>query len=138
MGIEEIPNFSKILGSQIKIPIPSKSQINPAAWTYERLVKYIKEFEENLDNEHEIGARLVSFGQNVTFHIENMGYHGPDIITFYGKNEKGEDLQLIQNISQLSVLLIAVKKLEEKPNRIGFLLEKKMKENDDDSNKENT
>lgn len=48
----------------------SRSNVNPAAWTYERLGNYIRDFEADLDNEHEIGARLVSFGQSVVFHIE--------------------------------------------------------------------
>lgn len=99
-------------------------QQNSAEWTYERLGNYIKDFEERLDDEHEIGARLVSFGGVVTFHIQNVGYWGPDIISFYGKNDKGEDVQLIQHISQLSVLLVAMQKLEEKPKRIGFIWDK--------------
>ena len=50
---------------------------NPARWMFERLATYIKQFESRLDEEHEIGARLVSFGANLTFHIEDMGYFGP-------------------------------------------------------------
>ena len=100
-------------------------KLNPAQWTYERLAEYIKDFEATLDNEHEIGARLVSFGQNVTFHIEDIGYYGPDIIHFDGRNEAMEKVQLIQHVSQLSVLLVAVKKQQDKPRRIGFRLDKK-------------
>jgi hypothetical protein len=91
---------------------------------YERLSKYIKDFEAELDNDHEIGARLVSFGQNVTFHIEDIGYYGPDIITFDGRNDAMEKVQLIQHVSQLSVLLVAVRKQQEEPRRIGFILDK--------------
>jgi hypothetical protein len=40
-------------------------------------------------------------------------------------NEAGEQVQLIQNISQLSVLLIAMKKRDEQPKRIGFMFDKK-------------
>jgi len=92
---------------------PPVSQTNPAN-------VYINSFERNLDQEHEVGARLVSFGSTVTFHIQDIGYYGPDIITFYGINEHDEEIQLIQNISQLSVLLIAMKKLGGQPVRIGF------------------
>jgi hypothetical protein len=99
---------------------PPVSQTNPAKWTYQRLIEYINSFERNLDQEHEVGARLVSFGSTVTFHIQDIGYYGPDIITFYGINEHDEEIQLIQNISQLSVLLIAMKKLGGQPVRIGF------------------
>lgn len=51
-----------------------------------------------------------------------MGYYGPDIITFYGLNDKGERVHLIQNIAQLSVLLVGVKKLGKEAKRIGFTL----------------
>jgi Family of unknown function (DUF6173) len=93
-----------------------------AEWTYERLVLYIRDFEKNLDEEHEIGARLVSFGSELVFNIEYIGYHGPDIIAFSGKNKDGLPLQLIQHVSQLSVLLVAMKKTGEKAKRIGFQL----------------
>jgi len=99
----------------------SDSQINPARWTHKRLGAYIRDFEDSLDQDHEVGARLVSFGQAVTFHIEYVGYYGPDIISFDGVNENGEAVQLIQNISQLSVLLVAMRKTGEEPRRIGFL-----------------
>jgi hypothetical protein len=99
-------------------------RLNPAKWAYERLMNYIKEFEAELDDDHEIGARLVSFGQNVTFHIEDIGYHGPDMITFDGRTETMEKVQLIQHISQLSVLLIVVNKQHAKARRIGFTVDR--------------
>jgi len=105
--------------------IPKLDSSNPAEWTYKRIIEYIIDFESNLDDEHEIGARLVSFGSELTFHIQDMGFYGPDIITFYGINNQGEEVQLIQNISQLSVLLVTMKKIGEKPKRIGFILQNK-------------
>ena len=120
------PDFSSMLRASIPtIPI---SKINPARWTYERLIEYIKDFENELDSEHEIGARLVSFNTATVFHIQDLGYYGPDIISFNGINENGENVQLIQNVSQLNVLLVAVKKIKDKPRRIGFDLEKKLNE----------
>ena len=105
--------------------VQAEHDANPARWMYERLKNYIKEFECRLDDDHELGARLVSFGHELTFHVLDMGYHGPDIITFYGKNDRGEDVQLIQHTSQLSVLLIAVKKQADQARRIGFVLDQK-------------
>jgi hypothetical protein len=99
--------------------------VNPAEWMFERLKRYIQEFESHLDDDHEVGAHLVAFGHELTFHIRDMGYHGPDIITFYGQNERGEDVQLVQHTSQLNVLLVAVRKQQEQPRRIGFVLENK-------------
>jgi hypothetical protein len=94
---------------------------NPAKSMYERLALQIQQFEKDLDEQHETAARMVSFGQETTFHIENMGYLGSDTITFFGRNEMGEKVQLIQHLSQLSILLVAVVKRSEKPNRIGFI-----------------
>ena len=64
----------------ITVPKLLVSQVNPAEWMYERLVRSVKQFEDDLDGDHEVGARLVSFGTELTFHIEDVGYWGPDII----------------------------------------------------------
>lgn len=108
------------------LPVLDPPQLHlPAKSMRERLLTYIKEFEQELDDEHEIGARLVSFGQAVTFHVERVGYYGSDMISFYGRDERGQAVQLVQHYMQLSVLLVAVKKQGEKPRRIGFLTDEK-------------
>jgi hypothetical protein len=95
--------------------------------TFNRIVAYIREFETNLDKDHEIGARMVSFGDTVQFHIVDMGYWNPDIVTFDGLDDAGRRMKLIQNVSQLNVLLVAMPKRidHEEPRRIGFVLENK-------------
>lgn len=114
-----LSKMAAAVSAPVPAPLPiTPERMNPAEWMYERLKKYIKEFEAQLDDNHEVGAHLVSFGQNVTFHIQDMGYHGPDIITFYGKDDQGQDLQLIQHISQLSVLLVQVRKQQEQPRHV--------------------
>jgi hypothetical protein len=107
------------------LPAPGDHRENPARWMFERLAAYIRQFESRLDEEHEVGARLVSFGANLTFHIEDMGYFGPDMIVFYGRNDQGEPVQLVQHTSQLSVLLVGVRKQAAHARRIGFILEEK-------------
>lgn len=92
------------------------------------MVDYINDFEKELDDEHEIGARLVSFGSTITFHIQDIGYWGPDIISFTGVDDNSQRVKLIQHTSQLSVLLIAVTKTEEKARRIGFDIKEKMED----------
>jgi len=97
-----------------------------AEWTYRRLVAYIVQFERNLDAEHEIAGRMVSFGSAIQFHIVDVGYWNPDIITFDGVDPGGNPMKLIQHVSQLNVLLVSARKLapEAEPRRIGFRLEK--------------
>jgi hypothetical protein len=104
------------------VPYP-ELKINAAESMYKRIVRYICEFEDQLDNGHEIGGRLISHGSGTTFHIENVGYHGPDLVTFYGLDENGQRLQLIQHINQISILLVAMKKTGKEPRRIGFKLQ---------------
>jgi hypothetical protein len=118
MGIDRIAASL----SRPEIVVPPMPRIpNVAESAFQRLVKMIQSFESRLDDGHEIGVNLVSFGASTVFHIESVGYYGPDIITFHGVNENQERLQLIQHVSQLSVLLVAVKKIGDAPRRIGFI-----------------
>ncbi|MEW8073613.1 MAG: DUF6173 family protein [Candidatus Thiodiazotropha sp.] len=94
---------------------------NPVVKACKALHNYVLSFERELDEEHEVGVRLVSFGNEVSFHVQQIGFSKPNIVTFYGVNSEGERLQLIQHVSQLSFLLMAVKKFAEKPCRIGFI-----------------
>jgi hypothetical protein len=82
---------------------------SPAESTYERLMKYIGQFEMQLDRDHEIGGRFVSFGDDTHFHIAEVGYWNPDLITFDGFDQNGNRVKLIQHVSQLNVLLVAVR-----------------------------
>ena len=56
--------------------------------------------------------------------IEGMGVYDPDIVTFYGSDPAGARTQLIQHVSQLSVILRALPKAAKEenspPRRIGF------------------
>jgi len=56
---------------------------------HHQLISWINDFHRSLDENHEVGAQLVSFGQTVRFHIENIGHWNPSLISFYGKNEDG-------------------------------------------------
>ncbi|OED46260.1 DUF6173 family protein [Leisingera sp. S232] len=95
---------------------------SPARWAYERLILYIQNFEQQLDNEHEVAMGFTG-GDAGVLRIEGMGYFDPDIVTFYGSDAGGRT-QLVQHVSQLNVMLRAVPKaVEEAPaNRIGFRL----------------
>ena len=101
-------------------PLEDKS---PAEWAYERLILYIKHFEEQLDNEHEVAMGFTG-GDAGILRIEGIGFFDPDVLTFYGADVEGIKTQLIQHVSQLSVMLRALPKQveSEAPNRIGFRL----------------
>ncbi|OJI93394.1 hypothetical protein LY10_00294 [Planktotalea frisia] len=101
---------------------PAKAK-SPAEWAYERLILYIQNFEEQLDNEHEVAMGFTG-GDAGVLKIEGMGFFDPDIVTFYGSDPAGGKTQLVQHVSQLNVMLrVLPKEVEaEEPNRIGFKL----------------
>lgn len=105
---------------------------SPAEWAYRRLILYIARFEETLDAEHEVAMGFTDGGTGV-IRIEGMGHFDPDIVTFYGADPRGMKVQLIQHVTQLSVLLRAVPKRrpEEAPRRIGFRLRADLEEADE-------
>ncbi|MEM5520360.1 DUF6173 family protein [Sulfitobacter sp. AS59] len=99
------------------------SKKSPAQWAYERVVLYLKNFEEQLDGDQEVAMGFTG-GDAGVLRIEGMGYFDPDIVTFYGQDGGGGRMQLVQHVSQLNVALRALPKAKpEKPaNRIGFRL----------------
>ena len=101
-------------------PVEEKS---PAEWAYERLILYIQNFEEQLDNTQEVAMGFTG-GEAGILRIEGIGFFAPDIITFYGTDESGSRTQLIQHVGQLNVMLRALPKVPDRaePNRIGFRL----------------
>jgi hypothetical protein len=121
---------------QIRVNIPRNPLIenmedNYASAFYDRLKKWINEFDASLDQEHEVGVRLVNFGQTVVFHLEGMGYYNPSLILFYGNTEDGNPVELIQHVSQISILLTKLQRkdpsIPKKP--IGFASEVSQDEN---------
>ena len=99
------------------------AQKSPAQWAYERVVLYLRNFEEQLDGDHEVAMGFAG-GDAGVLRIEGMGYFDPDIVTFYGKDNAGARMQLVQHVTQLNVALRALPKaMQEAPaNRIGFRL----------------
>ena len=82
---------------------PAKAK-SPAEWAYERLILYIQNFEEQLDNEHEVAMGFTG-GDAGVLKIEGMGFFDPDIVTFYGSDPAGGKTQLAHHVSHLNVRL---------------------------------
>jgi len=112
----------------LKAPSPRKS---PAQWAYERMILYIQNFEKQLDNEHEVAMGFAG-GDAGILRIEGMGYYDPDIVTLYGSDSSGGKTQLVQHVSQLSVLLRALPLEADhaEPTRIGFRLAKALEDDE--------
>lgn len=104
-----------------------------ADWMHERLVETINDFESDLPDDMQAGGRLISFGQTIQFSIEDVGFWNPDMIIFYGTLPTGEPVKLVQHTSQLSLLLVAVKRnnLSKPRRKIGFHSESESDKKDD-------
>ncbi|WP_236633806.1 DUF6173 family protein [Siccibacter colletis] len=89
---------------------------------HRRLIVWINDFHRTLDEDHEVGGQLASFGRVVEFHFTGISYWDPSLISFIGKLEDGSPVELVQHVSQINILLLKKKRLNpEEPKRpIGF------------------
>jgi len=109
-----------ILKDVVALKVPTNPTL--ASNLYSRIVSTINQFEENMSEHLITGGRLVSFHDD-TFSIDDVGYKNPDMIIFYGTKADWSKVQLLQHISQLSLLLQAVPRSDKtSPRRkIGFV-----------------
>jgi len=121
--IESIENANKFLKFE-PLNIPDLRNYHLADYQYEIIREAIVEFENSLDQEHEVAVKLAAFGQSILMNITDIGYSNPCLIHFYGY-VNGNEAELIQHVNQLNFLLMAVPKAEpdKPPRRIGFRLE---------------
>jgi hypothetical protein len=87
---------------------------------FEHLMGRVKQFQAGLDEKEEIGLQLANFGLSTQLHIRSIGYKNPNLVEFHGVDPNDNEATLVQHISQLNFMLIAVKPFEEEPYRIGF------------------
>ena len=135
-GIHEVHTDPKTPNAQAK-PLPKtmakgpEGRKSPAQWAYERIILYIRNFEEQLDASQEVAMGFTG-GDAGVVRIEGMGYFDPDILTFYGTDNGGGRTQMIQHVSQLNVMLRALPKPPEKAEatRIGFRLAQDLEDDD--------
>jgi len=118
-----LADLTRNMGPTIPQELHAIAKDNLASAFCERLNEYCRQFDKQLDAEHEIGARLVSYGQALTIYVDDLGYWNPSLIHFYGVTEDGKTpVQLVQHVSQISFLLVALpKKDPDKPRQpFGF------------------
>lgn len=133
MSLDDLVNKFNLAIPNVAIPNIKIPQIKPpqfvinaeqglASEFHKRLQKWIIEFDQSLDNDHEVGVQLVTFGQALVFHLQGMGYWNPFLISFAGVTEDGQPVELIQHVSQISILLMKLprKDLDQPKKPIGF------------------
>jgi len=111
-------------------PVMQSIEDNYASEFHRRLTNWINDFNASLDEEHEVGVRLVTFGQSITFRLDDIGYWNPSLISFHGLTEDGHPVELIQHVSQISILLMTLpRKDPTQPKKpIGYISEWKPEE----------
>ena len=117
-----VPNLT--VACDIPVPgIPSAAEC-----MFKKLMAHIADFESSLMPDQEVGASIVSFGDK-PFYISGIGYHGNDMIIFYGASKTGQPVKLMQHVTQTNVMLTAMAKRKEhkQAKRIGFRSEDLMK-----------
>ena len=110
-----IPNLT--VACDIPIPgVPSAAEC-----MFKKLMAHIADFERVLNPDQEVGASMVSFGDK-PFYITGIGYHGNDMIIFYGAATTGEPIKLMQHVTQTNVMLTVMvrQKDHKEAKRIGF------------------
>lgn len=120
-------DFPKLDMSALNVPYTDIPDVEPLPLVYsysdtqfEILSKYIKDFEKNLDENHEVGIILTNFGQSITMQVTEIGYEKSVLMIFKGY-VNGRMSTLIQHVSQLNFLLTSIEKEPDRPKRaIGF------------------
>lgn len=120
-NLPDFPSFN--------IPIPEIPEINidtpiQHMWAneqFEILKRYIQDFEQSLDAEHEVGIMMTNFGQSVLMNVHQITFEDPVLMVFKGY-VNGREATLIQHINQLNFMLTSIKKESDHPKRqIGFI-----------------
>lgn len=93
---------------------------NNARAMYDVIVQQVKQFQDALDNDHEVGILMTAAGAGSLMIVTYIRYANPSILIFDGIID-GRPAQLIQHMTQLNFLLTSVQKSPERPaRRIGF------------------
>jgi hypothetical protein len=122
-SMPKTPNLGAIMPTPPDLrPLMPPVNHNLASEFRHRLVTWVNDFDRSLDQAHEVGVRLVSFGQTVVFHLHGIGYWNPSLISFSGETDDGNPVELIQHVSQISILVMKLpRKNPEQPKKpIGF------------------
>lgn len=67
--------------------------------------------------------RLASSGYDEPFRLIAVDHADPHLIIFRGETEQGRPVEVVQHLSQVSLMMVAFAKAPDraKPRRIGFL-----------------
>jgi len=102
-------HYNNLIKTPSEISIDGIRDYSMADYQYEVVMSRIHDFEEELDDEHEVALKLAAFGQSVLLNVTEISYSNPSTLVFHGF-VNGEPADLIQHVSMLNFLIMAVKK----------------------------
>lgn len=108
--LSEMPRLEPLMTSLPEIKTPPEAAL-------EALLEQIKEFQEGLPDDMEVG--IIANGGVLTLHVESI-IPNWQIISFDGSDSEGRRARLIQHYTQINVQMVAVPKLTDEARRIGF------------------
>lgn len=77
-------------------------------------------FQNTLNSDQDLGLQLTNYGKEIQISVTDVDYIGTSLICYTGF-VNGNKCQLIQHISQINFLLLAIPKPSDRPAaRIGF------------------
>jgi len=91
-------------------------------YAFDTIREQVQSFEATLNPDEEVGAWLASFGHSVSLVVKEIVF-ADSYVLLRGTTDEGAEASLLQHYSQVSLLLIKVKRADpEKPKRrIGFI-----------------
>ena len=110
--LRHIPTMAEVLRDS------NKQRDNPAGYSFTSLKREVERFQRDLDEDHEMGMLIA--GGIGAIHLRSIKPVDPDLFVFDGLDESQRDVRVIQHYSQVSLVLVALTKLEEQAHRIGF------------------
>ncbi|SDD32491.1 hypothetical protein SAMN05421538_101370 [Paracoccus isoporae] len=115
------PALAPVAEGHVVCDEADQAVMQAAKQVYDHLIARVKAFQESLPEKYELGIQLANFGGERAVHVRGMGYRNPNIIEFYGLLEGQTQVAVVQHVSQLNFMLVAVPPVaEQEPYRIGF------------------
>jgi hypothetical protein len=100
---------------------PDDERAGFAYTMFDALAQQVKAFEAQLKDGEETAVWLAQFGSNTPLVVTKMTYRHPHLIILVGEDSQGHRRELVQHVSQVSLLLEAVpSKQGTRGRRIGF------------------
>ena len=116
----ETAMFSGSIQPEMYNPDADQSSSVYSDTQFKILKKYIQNFEQSLDSEHEVALKLTNFGQSVTMVVTDIWYENSVVLVFKGLVGNKESI-LIQHVSQLNLMLTSADRASGRQKRpIGF------------------